>query len=413
MRVGAQAVSPGVALLVIAAALGYFVDIYDLLIFSVVRKSSLASFGILDANSLSTGLLLYNIQMAGVLVGGFFWGLLGDKRGRLSVLFGSITVYALANAANAFAQNIPQYEMLRFLAGFGLAGELGAGVTLVSEVLPPGKRGYGTMLIAAIGLFGAVVASWVGAHCPWRTAYLIGGIMGAVLLALRLGIHESGVFTKTLNQDVSRGDIRLLLATPERFARYVWCALLGTPAYFVIGILISGAPEIGRALGLAQAPTVAMAVTVSYIALAVGDIACNMLSQVLRSRRKALLAFHLFTLAAVGLYLFVKPTDLFGFYVRCALVGFGTGYWALLVTNAAEQFGTNLRATVTTTVPNLVRGLLIPMTWAWEPLKRGLGLVPSLAVLGTACVAIALVSCLALRETFGRELDFLEGQALP
>jgi MFS family permease len=397
--------------LIIVSSLGYFVDAYDLIIFSVVRSTSLADLGVPSTNLLSLGLLLLNLQIAGVLLGGFLWGVLGDKVGRLSVLFGSILLYSGANIFNAYASTIWQYELLRFLAGVGLAGELGAGVTIVSEVLPARLRGYGTMLIASVGLLGAVAASECGIHFTWRTSYLIGGLMGLLLLAMRIGVSESPLFKVMVKSRVERGSLLLLVSNWGRVVRYCLCIAAGLPLYFVIGILITASPELGKSLGLAQAPSAAIAVMVSYIAMSVGDVACSSLSQVLRSRRKAIIIFHILTGAAISLYLFVRPADSVAFYWRCAFLGFGIGFWATVVTNAAEQFGTNLRATVTTTVPNLIRGMLIPITWIFNPLKKSMGLVGSSAIIGFSCVVLAIVASWLMAETFGRSLNFTEGRA--
>ena len=408
MSITKETISKGAIVLIAVSALGYFVDVYDLIIFSVVRKASLAGLGVPEADLLSVGLFLLNLQIAGVLLGGFLWGVLGDKLGRLSVLFGSIILYSLANILNAYVNTLWQYEVLRFVAGVGLAGELGAGVTIVSEVLPSRLRGYGTMLIASVGLLGAVVASECGIHFAWRTTYLIGGIMGFALLILRIGVAESPLFKQIVQARVQRGSLRMLLTSADRLRRYFLCILAGLPLYFVIGILITASPEVGKSLGLPQAPVAAVAVMVAYIAMSIGDVVCSSLSQLLRSRRKAIITFHLFTAVSIGLYLFLRPDDLHAFYWRCAFLGFGIGFWALVVTNAAEQFGTNLRATVTTTVPNLIRGMLIPITWLFDLLKKSYGIVESSAIIGYGCVAIAIIACLLMTETFGKDLDFTE-----
>jgi MFS transporter, putative metabolite:H+ symporter len=402
-------ISMNVVLILIVSVLGYFVDVYDLIIFSVVRNSSLTSLGVSQSDLLPSGLFLLNLQLTGVLIGGFLWGILGDKLGRLSVLFGSIIIYSCANVLNAYVDSLWQYEILRFVAGFGLAGELGAGITIVSEVLPAKYRGYGTMLIAAVGLLGAIVASEFGLHFSWQTTYLIGGLMGFALLIMRAGVAESPLFKEILQTHAKRGSLTMLFGNPKKLWRYFLCILSGAPLYFVIGILITASPEIGRSLGLITAPIAAISVLVSYLAMSIGDIACSSLSQILRSRRKAIITFHLLTAASIGAYLFLKPSDLQAFYWRCAFLGFSIGFWALVVTNAAEQFGTNLRSTVATTVPNLIRGMLIPITWAFKPLKENVGIVDASALIGFFCVAVAIAACYAMDESFGKNLDYIEG----
>jgi MFS family permease len=395
-------------LLLIVSALGYFVDVYDLIIFSVVRTPSLISLGVSGQGLLSKGLLLLNIQLAGVLVGGLIWGVLGDKLGRLSVLFGSITIYSAANLLNAQVSTIWQYEILRFVSGLGLAGELGAGITIVSEVLPAKVRGYGTMLIASIGLLGAVVASECGIHFSWRMSYLIGGVMGLGLLVLRIGVSESPLFKSLMLMPAERGNVFMLFNKRERAFRYIKCILAGLPLYFVVGILITASPEIGKSLGLAQAPSAAVAVMVCYAAMSVGDVLCSSLSQFVHSRRYAIITFNMLTGIAIAAYLFLPSGTLSEFYWRCAFLGFGTGFWATVITNAAEHFGTNLRATVATTVPNLIRGMLIPITFIFDPLKARIGLPASSAIIGLSCVGIAITASLRMSETFGKDLNFIE-----
>lgn len=354
------------------------------------------------------GLFLLNVQLAGVLLGGLVWGILGDKVGRLSVLFGSITLYSVANLLNAQVATIGQYEILRFISGLGLAGELGAGITLVSEVLPPKLRGFGTMIIAAVGLFGAAAASGCGIYFHWRLAYLIGGVMGVGLLVLRIGVSESPLFRNLMLLPAERGSIRMILRSRERLFRYALCIFAGLPLYFVIGILITASPELGISLGLERAPSAAWAVMVSYIAMSVGDVICSSLSQALKSRRQALIIFHILSGIAIAVYLFLWPGTLYAFYWRCAFLGFGIGFWATVCQNAAEQFGTNLRATVATTVPNFIRGMLIPITWIFAPLRARLGLVNSAAVIGFTCVAIAIVASWRMKEKFGTSLEWTE-----
>ena len=395
-------------LAVMLAALGYFVDIYDLILFSIVRVPSLRDIGVPADKMLDTGLLLINMQMSGMLLGGLLWGILGDKKGRLSVLFGSIAMYSLANLANGFVHSVPVYAALRFIAGIGLAGELGAGITLVSELMPRETRGYGTMVVAGTGIVGGVAASLVGDHFGWRNAYYIGGGMGLALLALRIGVYESGLFDRLKRSEVRRGDFFMLFETRERTMKYLACIMLGVPIWFVIGILATFAPEFGRALGMPEEPSASRAVLWLYAGCALGDFGSGGLSQILRSRRKAALAFVLATMAFSGIYLSMRGSPLGAFYAVCGLLGFFSGYWAVFVTIASEQFGTNIRATVTTTVPNFVRGSLVPVSWAFQTLKPSLGVLGAAWWVGAACFALSLGSLALLRETFGKDLDYLE-----
>lgn len=394
--------------LVVVSALGYFVDAFDLVIFSVVRTASLAELGVTPDQSLSVGLLLYNWQMAGMLIGGVLWGVIGDKRGRLSVLFSSIIVYSGANLLNGFVTSVEWYKVLRFISGIGLAGELGVGVAIVSEVMSAQRRGIGTMVIAVCGVLGSTSAGYFGTHFYWRHSFIIGGCMGFGLLILRLSVSESEMFRRLRQQPVVRGSLRMLLGHPKRLAKYALCVGVGLPIYFVMGLLMAGAPELGLALGLPVAPVAGTAVLVCHVSMLAGDVSCTVASQLLQSRTKALIIFHAICLLGILLYLYVPITGLHDFYARCAVVGFGCGFWVLLTTNAAEQFGTNLRATVATSVPNFVRGMLIPITFLYELLRPELGLVPAAGVIGIGCAVVAIVSSIVLPEKFGTDLNYVE-----
>lgn len=396
---------------VIVAALGYFVDIYDLLLFSIVRVTSLKSLNVVtEQDLLSKGIFLINAQMVGLLIGGILWGIMGDKRGRLSVLFGSILLYSLANIANGFVTTVDQYAFLRFIAGIGLAGELGAGITLVSEVLPTRLRGYGTTIVASVGLFGAVAANLV-AHLVkdnWQVAYFIGGGLGLALLITRISVLESGIFLKVKEETPDRGNFVKLFTNRDRLSRFLSCIFIGLPIWFVIGILITFSPEFAREIGFTGNVVAGNAVMVSYLGLVGGDITSGLLSQYVKSRKKIVLWFILLTVAFILLYLFAPVKSLSFFYVCTFSLGFGVGYWALFVTIAAEQFGTNLRSTVATTVPNFIRGTVLPLTLAFQFLAQYTGLIYSALIVGVCTIIIALVALRTLRETFGRDLTFLE-----
>ncbi|MDE2143542.1 MAG: MFS transporter [Elusimicrobia bacterium] len=397
-----------VLLAVVLAALGYFVDIYDLILFSIVRVPSLKGIGVADAELLNTGVALLNWQMGGMLIGGVLWGILGDKKGRLSVLFGSIAVYSAANIANGFVHTLPAYAALRFIAGVGLAGELGAGITLVCELMPKDTRGYGTMAVAGVGIVGGVAAGLVGDFFTWRTAYFVGGGLGLLLLTLRVGVYESGLFDKLSRSTARRGDFLMLFSSWKILWKYACCILLGVPVWFVIGILATFAPEFGKALGMPVLPTGGHAVMWLYAGCALGDFASGGLSQWLRSRRWAASAFVAATALLSAVYLNSFGSSLAHFYSLCFGLGFFSGYWAVFVTIASEQFGTNIRATVTTTVPNFVRGSLVAVSWAFTALKPGHGILRAAGIVGTACFALAFLSLTGLRETFGKDLDYLE-----
>ena len=396
---------------VVVAALGYFVDIYDLILFSIVRVESLKELGITAAAEVTNqGLFLINMQMGGMLLGGILWGILGDKQGRLSVLFGSILLYSLANLANGFVQTIDQYAWLRLVAGIGLAGELGAGITLVSESLSKEKRGYGTMVVATVGVSGALLAYWVGHRFGWRNAYFVGGGLGLALLVLRVSVLESGMFRQVQAQaGVARGDFFSLFTNPVRLGKYLRVLLIGVPLWFVVGILVTLAPEFGRALGLTGEVTAGLAVFWCYFGLVFGDFLSGALSQLWHSRNKALQVFLAFCAALVGVYLFgIKGATPTTFYLVCFVLGLSVGFWALFVTVAAEQFGTNLRATVATTAPNFARGAVVGLVPAFKYLSAQLGMIPGAAVLGGATLLVAFWAVRTLPESYGKDLDYVE-----
>ena len=394
---------------VIVAALGYFVDIYDLVLFSIVRVPSLRSLGVSDGDMMTVGVRLLNLQMAGMLLGGLLWGVLGDRRGRVTVLFGSILLYSVANIANAFATSTEVYGWLRFLAGIGLAGELGAAITLVSESLPAATRGYGTSFVAGFGVSGAMLAAAVAAVCDWQIAYVVGGLMGLLLLGLRVKTAESGLFaTVAAKTHVARGSLRLLFADRDRLATYVRCIVIGLPTWYVIGILVTFSPELCRQLGATGEVSAGTAILCCYAGLVAGDFASGLASQWLRSRRQVILTFALASLAVALLYLNTRGQEPLVYYAFCVALGVTAGYWALFVTIAAEQFGTNLRATVATTVPNFVRGAVVPLTISVKALSAPYGLVSAAVVVGLTAFALAFLAFLGLRETFGRDLDFVD-----
>lgn len=393
---------------ILVAALGYFVDIYDLVLFSIVRIKSLKGIGLPDAELLSKGVLLLNMQMAGMLLGGILWGILGDKKGRLSVLFGSIFMYSAANIANGFVQSVEVYAILRLIAGVGLAGELGAGITLVSEVMDKETRGFGTMIVATIGILGAVVAALVGDLFDWRTAYFIGGGLGLALLFLRIGVYESGMFSALKSKAVKRGSFSTLFRTPKNLIKYVSCILIGVPIWFVIGILITFSPEFGKALGMAHIPDPGKAILFAYIGLALGDFTSGSLAQLVKSRKKVIASFVLLTAIFIGMYLLSRNASLKFFYANCLALGFAIGYWAVFVTIASEQFGTNIRSTVTTTVPNFVRGAVVPMMFFFQLLKPVCGIVGAAAWIGAASLVLAAMALGFLEETHGKDLDYCD-----
>jgi MFS transporter, putative metabolite:H+ symporter len=398
-----------IILAVTVAALGYFVDIYDLILFSIVRIPSLRAIGIDESEITNKGLLLLNLQMTGMLIGGVFFGILGDKKGRISVLFASILLYSTANFLNGFVQTFEQYAILRLIAGIGLAGELGAGITLVSEILPKEKRGYGTTLIASIGVSGALLGWFVAERFDWRTAYYIGGGLGFALLALRVGVLESGLFDRVRDQaDLVRGDFLSLFTRKDRLFRLLACIFMGIQLWYVVGILITLSPEFARALGVIGEVSAGKAVMFCYTGLIIGDLLSGLLSQLLRSRKKV--AFIFLSLSALGIITFFNSYQftLEQFYILCFCLGIASGYWCIFVTVAAEQFGTNLRATVATSVPNFVRGSLVPISALFTFAQGYMGLLQSGLTVGLICISLSYIGLYYLKESFHSDLDFIE-----
>ena len=396
---------------VFVAALGYFVDIYDLLLYTIVRVPSLASLGLNEADIKDKGLHIINMQMIGMLLGGIFWGVLGDRKGRLSVLFGSIMLYSAANFYNGFVHTVDQYAWARLIAGFGLAGELGAGITLVSEILPKERRGIGTSLVAGIGLSGAVIAYFISKEFDWRICYFIGGGLGVMLLLLRISVAESGMFAQLKEQNVSKGNFLRFFTNANRFRKYILSILIGLPTWYVIGILVSFSREFGKAFGIAEEINPGKAIMFAYAGISLGDILVGLLSQVLRSRKKALFIFYGLNIISVVVYFMQAGRSASFMYATCAALGFSTGYWAIFVTMGAEQFGTNLRATAATTIPNMVRGSLPLISLLFKDLLQvnmGYNILTSGIITGTVVIGVTLVAAWFTDETFTKDLNYVE-----
>lgn len=410
-----------VFLVVLVAALGYFVDIYDLLLFGVERKSSLneilpLQFGPMTDYWLAKlndafGKELLNWQMGGMIAGGIFWGVLGDKKGRLSVLFGSILVYSVANILNGMVQTTDQYALLRFISGFGLAGELGAGITLVSESMSKERRGIGTMIVATVGVFGAVVAGFMGDVIEnWRHSFYLGGTMGLILLVMRIGVFESGMFKNLKEEKVQRGNFFQLFTTWERVRKYFSIIFVTVPVWYVMGTLVLFSPELSMKLGLPKdAISAGRSIMWAYTGITIGDLASGLISHLLKSRKKALLIFLILTTIGISLYFLIGGRSVTTFYSVVAFIGFSTGYWAVFMSTASELFGTNIRATATTTAPNFVRGstilislLLVLATNIFEDKITG-----TIAT-GALLMCLAFLSLWKLEETFGKDLNYVE-----
>ncbi len=401
-----KAYSRKVTLLVLVAALGYFVDIYDLILFLIVKKQSLLDLHIPE----DKGATLLNIQMIGMLVGGIIWGVLGDKRGRLSTLFFTILLYSLANIANGFVQNLEQYEVLRFISGLGLAGELGIGITLVSEVMSKESRGYGTAIVSGVGIAGAALGFLITHYFGWKEAYWAGGGLGLALLVMRISVNESSMFDKAKKHNAKRGSFISLFTNKKRCLKYIYCILIGVPVWFVIGILIKDADKFAsNVFHVKGAVEGGQSVMWHYIGASIGSFLTGFISQWLRSRKKALFISLIALVITIGIFFSCYNVSNVVFYIVLFILGIAQGYWAVFVTIASEQFGTNMRATVATTVPNIVRGATVIMSIGYVSIGAAKdGSWMGAALVGGIVLALAFFSASKLEETYGKDLDYLE-----
>ncbi len=397
------------SLVVIVAGLGYFVDIYDLLLFSIIRVPSLGSLGLSDLQVRNSGELILSIQMIGLLLGGIFWGILGDKKGRRSVLFGSIILYSLANIANGFVYTVGQYVTVRFIAGLGLAGELGAGITLVTELTSKENRGIATSFVAGLGLTGAIFAFILKENFNWRTCYFIGAGLGFALLLLRVSVLESGMFEEVRKSKVSRGNLLMLFTNASRLKKYLLTIGVGLPSWLVVGVLLTFSKEFGIAMHIRQPVDAGKAVMYSYIGISAGGVLIGFVSQWLKSRKKALYLFYIITIVFILLFFTVQynGSPAMMYFIAFGL-GFGTGIWAVFVTMGAEQFGTNLRATAATTIPNMVRGSLPLIILLFKFSRERTDYITGAEITAAIVMLVSVVSTILIRETYNQDLNYVE-----
>ncbi len=395
---------------VIISSLGYFVDVFDLVLFGIVRVSSLHSLGVQDSEMIQVGIQLLNWQMAGLLLGGLVWGYLADRIGRTKVLYGSIFIYSIANLANGFVTTIPVYTILRFISGFGLAGELGVAVTLVSEQLPITKRSIGSAIIGIFGFLGAICAALLGSFISWNNSYIVGGILGLLLLVARIKVNESELFLH-YKKKIQKNNVSIFstILNLKRLSKFVLCILVGVPIWYISGLLIYFSSEFAKELGILTPVLNSKAIFWSYLGSMIGDPLASLFSQILQSRKKGIFIFIILSALFISSYFFIpkQSSDLL-FYFICFLLGIANGYWTLFVTMISEQFGTNIRATITTSIPNLVRGIVIPLTLVFLSLKDKFGQLNSALAIGFICIFLALISLANLSETFNKNLDYIE-----
>ena len=399
--------SSNVYLAIFIAALGYFIDVYDIILFNAVRVESLKALGLTGDELISTGIHLINLQLWGMLLGGLCWGMIGDRFGRLYILFGSIFIYSTATLINAFITHVEWYGSLRFLAGFGLSGELGAGIALISELMTPRNRGYGTMIIVTSGALGSVFGGLVSAYLSWKTAYLIGGLSGFMLLFLRVRLSESTLFKKSSYHSMT-GHLNIIFFRKRTFIKYIVCLFIGMPFWVFAGLFVTFAPELASHLKLNETVTSGHAILFWALGLTVGNLASSFLSQKIQSRKKVTLLFLFFTLFSVILLFNLSVKSVSFFYLLYGIIGFGCGSWAIFNMLTAEQFGTNIRATVTTSLPNFVRGMLIPLVALFTLLNQHYEITLSLEIISIFTIALAIISTFMLKESFAQSLDFIE-----
>lgn len=392
---------------VIVGSLGFFVDVYDLLLFNIIRKPSLQDLGLTGDAILTTGENILNIQMIGILIGGIIWGIMGDKKGRKSVLFASILLYSAATIGNGMVTNVTQYTVLRFIAAVGLAGELGASITLTSELLPKEKRGIAAAVIAVTGVMGTITAYFVNRWFhDWRLCYYIGGCLGLLLLVLRMGFLESSMFDAVKKTKVPRGNFFMFFTNGERFLRYLRGILIGLPVWYVIGVLVTFSDKFANEFGVGGIDP-ATAVMYQYVGLALGDLSAGFIANSIKSRKKTLFMFYGVLVIFICLY-FLYHGDSKIFYLICAGLGFGSGISVLYITMSAEQFGTNLRATAAISIPNFVRGFLPLISLLFREIRGFTGYVTGGWITGIIIMVIAMIAAWFTRESFGKDLNFLE-----
>ena len=394
---------------VVVSALGYFVDLFDVLLFSIIRKASLTDLGMSPAKIIENGELLLSIQMIGLLVGGIIFGIIGDRKGRLSVLFGSILIYSIANILNGMVTNMNQYMILRFVSGVGLAGELGAGITLVSELLPKEKRGIAAAIVAGFGFVGALVAVFVAQLFTWRTCYYIGGSMGLLLLLGRVQVHESMMFKRLGTKIVSKGNFLMFFNNRKRASIYIRCILIGIPTWFVVGGLVTFADKFGEQFGISGIYP-GKAILYTYIGLIIGDVCSALMCQYFKSRKKTIYIFYGILTTVMSLFFILKgggsEVSMYWFY---AGLGFSIGFSIVNITMSAEQFGTNLRATAAISIPNMIRGSLSLTLLLFKTMRNVTGdYIQGAWITGGVLILIAIIAMFGIKESYGNDLDFLE-----
>jgi hypothetical protein len=243
----------------------------------------------------------------------------------------------------------------------------------------------------------------------WRTCYYIGGALGLTLLLLRMQVKESVLFKQVKQAGVKRGDFLMFFNNKERALLYLRCIMIGIPAWYIIGVLVTFSDQFGKEFGI-EGIDPGKAIMYQYMAIAFGDLTAGLLSKLLNSRKKALFVFYGITTLFLGLYFGLRGGgSAQNMYWLCAGLGFGTGFSVIYITMSAEQFGTNLRATAAVTIPNMVRGALPLIIILFKGMRNWTGSYVTGAVLtGALLMLIAVYAAIGIRETYNKELDFVE-----
>ena len=393
-------------LTVLVVALGYFIDAYDLLIFSAVRKVSLMDLGVAETDTLNIGISLLNFQLIGLMIGGVLWGILADKFGRKTILFSSILIYSISNIANSYISSVDMYYWLRFIAGIGLAGELGVGISLITENIAKERRTVSTTVVSFFGMLGAATGGWLGSVFHWQTCFLIGGFAGFLLLLLRLNVEESHMYLGIKDSKVKKGNILLILKNPKSLITYFFCTLAGSSSFLFIGMFIQSTPEFGKIFNISV--TAGVALVWYYVGASISEVIAGILSKLLKERKAPIYIFYAISLLAIVIFCVHTPSSPRIYYIHCSLLGFGLGWWSMLITLSAELFGVNTRATAATSIPTFARAWNIPFTSVFKNNIPKLGILNSAFAVGVIVIALAIISATTIKETFENEANFIE-----
>jgi MFS transporter, putative metabolite:H+ symporter len=381
---------------------GYFIDIFDLVLFSTLRISSFEELKITDPTYWTV--VFFNLQMTGILVGGIFWGKMADIKGRSWSFMGTILVFSIANIINGLTSSLTVYGICRFIAGFGLAGEMGSGIALICEKVPDEKRSLYLGFVSSLGCIGAVLSGWLGDIVYWRYLFIGSGFAGILLTLLRKNLLEPDLFRKTATLNIPRGQWKTLFQSPPDLIRFILLIFLGIPMWYIIGILWSFSTEMTSTIGL-NIFTSGQAILWGYVGVWMGDMLMPFVSQFLKSRIFTIQICLIMMLLGV-IYLFqFQPHSLLSFQLTHIFLGFTIGYWAVYATLCGESFGTNIRALTSTSLPSLIRFSSIPMMIIYQYGRDENELNIALGM-GLTVLCISMITTYFIKDTFQKDIDF-------